>query len=105
MDVVANLIAKTYTQNAFGEQIETETSTQVFATLEEIARSEFFEAAAMALSPSFRARTAAINYSGQRVLELNGERYAIYRTYTSGDEIELYCEMQAGVTYDGNDPD
>lgn len=98
MDTVVNLIALNIEKNAFGEDVETESATSVFASLQDVGRAEFFKAAELALAPQFIARTAAINYSGQRILDYGGQRFAIYRTYLDGDYVELYCEKKAGLS-------
>ena len=43
--------------------------------------------------------TNAANYMGEQTAELNGKRYAIYRTYRpeNSDEIELYLEEKLGA--------
>ena len=102
MDTVVKLIAISTTKNDFGEDIDTEVETTVFASLQDVGRAEFFKAAELALAPQFIARTAAINYSGQRILDYGGQRFAIYRTYLDGDYVELYCEKKAGLE-DGDD--
>lgn len=102
MDSIVNLVAINTTKNAFGEDIDTEELTPVLVSLQDVGRNEFFRAAELALAPQFVARTAAINYSGQRILEHSGQRFAVYRTYLDGDYVELYCEKKAGLK-DGND--
>jgi len=97
MDTVINLVALNIEKNAFGEDVEEETLMPVFASIENVGRAEFFKASELALAPQFTARTAAINYSGQRILELDGQRFGIYRTFLDGDDIELYCEKKAGL--------
>jgi hypothetical protein len=38
------------------------------------------------------------DYEGERLLEYNGKRYGIYRTYNNGsDEVELYAERKGGT--------
>ena len=37
------------------------------------------------------------DYNGQTVVELNGDRLAVYRTYKKGEDIELYVTEQKGV--------
>jgi hypothetical protein len=38
------------------------------------------------------------DYDGERLLEYNGKRYGIYRTYHGrGDQIELYVERKGGT--------
>jgi len=99
IDTVVQLIAVSHEQNDIGELVEVETARTVMATLDDIGRSEFFQASAMEFAPSFVCRTAAINYGGETVLEHDGVRFAIYRTYLDGDTIELYAQKKAGVSY------
>lgn len=38
------------------------------------------------------------DYNGERIAELDGVRYGIYRTYLAQNEfIELYLERKAGI--------
>ena len=43
-----------------------------------------------------------IYYMGEKIVEYNGMRYGIYRTYIAGDDIELYLEEKGGI-YVSND--
>lgn len=97
-DVVAYLIGKTTTQNAYKQEIVTETRTQILGTKDSVKRSEFYRGGAAGFHPDFVLRTAQIDYNGEDELELDGLRYGIYRTYNvSQDDIELYCEKKEGV--------
>jgi len=97
-DVPVTLISETYTQDALGILRATETPTEVFAQITSVSASEWFEGGRAGLNPEFRAEVYSAEYSGQKILEKNGVRYAIYRTYQSSiDRIELYCELKKGA--------
>lgn len=39
----------------------------------------------------------AFDYNGEDIVEIDGNRYSVYRTYRAkADEIELYLEKKAG---------
>lgn len=99
MDDLLTLIAETYTQDNIGQQIATETATEVWAHLSSVSRAEWYAAGRDGLQPDFVAETPIANYDGQKIAEWRGKRYAIYRTYfrDGSDMIELYLEERAGV--------
>lgn len=99
MDTVINLISETFLENEYGEEIATKTSRQIFATLQSIGRSEWFRAAQNDLQPSFVVITPSVNYNAEKIVEINGLEYAVYRTFLQNDSdlIEIYCEQKAGV--------
>lgn len=102
MEIDIVLISESFEQDASGQWDEAETEITVAALLKSVNRAEFFKAGIEGLQPSFVAITPTVNYSGQKKARINGTDYAIYRTYLTGegDEIELYLEEKAGVTYD-----
>lgn len=63
-----------------------------------IAQSEFFQASAHGLKPQAMFKIRFAKYNGEdRLTTHDGDALAIYRTYRTGDWIELYCERRAGV--------
>ena len=97
-DVIAYLISKTITQNAYKQEVETETKTEIMALYESVSQNEFYKAGEAGLKPEFRLTTAIIDYNGEKEVELDGKKYGIYRTYeVDKDYIELYCERKGGV--------
>lgn len=94
---VISLITVTRTQNAIGEWVPSEKSTQVYAGVDSITRNEWYEAGQLGLKPSYRFTIHMGDYGGQELLEYNGERYGVYRTYNTYDRIELYAERKAGL--------
>jgi SPP1 family predicted phage head-tail adaptor len=94
---IAYLIGKTYTLDAIGQSIATETRTMVYVTEKSISRSEWYDAGQQGLNPSIQLSTPRCNYSGQREIEYEGRRYSVYRTYLNGDRVELYLELKGGT--------
>lgn len=99
MDKDANLIKRVFASDSVGNQIATETKVPIPVETSSITRAEFFNAGELKLNPEMVVTTAAINYEGEEVIEIDSIRYAIYRTYRDkdSDEIELYLRKEAGV--------
>jgi len=97
MGGIATLIGKTYTLDSIGNSIATETSTTIFVDEKSITRQEWSEAGRQGLNPAVLLVTPSINYSGQDTVEYNSQRYAVYRTYEVGEDVELYLELKGGV--------
>lgn len=95
---VVDLINKTYTKDAIGQRIATETTTTIFADIKSVNQAEWFDAGKIGLQPSFIAVTPSANYGGQTELIYNAKRYTIYRSYIrdKDDYIELYLEEKVG---------
>lgn len=92
------LIATTQTQDANGVWRSSETRRDVFAQVNSVTRSEFFEGGRNGLNPEFQFTTFFGDYKGEQELEYKGLRYGIYRTYIGRtDTIELYAERKGGT--------
>lgn len=92
------LISETSTQDDIGQYIATETRKQVYCDVRSVSRSEWFEAGRDGLQPSFVFTMFAPDYEGEKIVEFNGHRYGIYRTYVARNEkIELYVEEKGGL--------
>lgn len=97
---VLTLIAKDYTADSIGQMVPTETRRDVFCNVTSVSASEFFAAAQAGLKPELRATLFAPEYQGEEIVELDGVRYSVYRTYLGKKEtVELYLERKAGVTH------
>lgn len=94
---VITLVAQSITKDAYGIEVITESERTVFAEVESISQSEFFAAADTELNPEYRFRIFFGDYKDEEILEYQEKRYAIYRTYRSGDYMELYTERKVGV--------
>ena len=93
------LISETNTQNSIGEWIASETRRKVYANVKSVTATEFFSAGQIGLSPEFRFTMFGPDYAGERIVEYNGVRYAVYRVYqATTDTMELYVQKEAGVS-------
>ncbi len=99
MDGVIKLVAVTKTTDATGVPTLTETAREIFCRVDSITRREFFEAGRNGLNPEWRFTVFARDYGGELVVEYDGRRYGVYRTYrlTDSDYLELYCERKSGT--------
>ena len=96
---VIKLIKVTNTKDSAGVQrtVYGEPRT-VMCQVDRVTRSEFFDAGRNGLNPEFVFRVFFADYEGERLLEYNGKRYGIYRTFNNGsDEVELYAERKGGT--------
>ena len=94
---VAYLIATAYNTDAYGVQWPTETKQKIYCNVSSVSASEWFEGGRNGLNPELRVTTFSADYSGEKILEYNGARFTIYRTYVAkNDTIELYCERREG---------
>lgn len=95
---VISLITETKTVNSLGVTSTTNSYTDVFCNVSSISAQEFFEGGRSGLNPSYRMTLFFGDYNGEKMLEYNGETYAIYRTYQkTTDTIELYVERKGGT--------
>lgn len=92
------LISATYETDDLKQHIPVEKRRKVIGCIGSISAAEFFEAGRSGLKPQLRVSVFAPDYAGEEVVELNGVRYGVYRTYlASADTMELYLERKAGV--------
>ena len=97
MTDVLTLVAQTVALDDYGNEVATEVKTTVFCEVDSITQSEFYQAANTELNPEYKFTIFFGDYSGQPIVEYNGVRYAIYRTYRADDNLELYVERKIGV--------
>lgn len=92
------LLSISKTQNAFGVWEESRTPREVFAQVDSVTRAEFFDGGRNGLNPELRFTLFFGDYNGERIVEYNGETYAVYRTFHARkDTIELYTERKGGT--------
>ena len=97
MTDVISLVSQTITRNNLGYEVITENETTVFCEIDSITQSEFYAAADTELNPEYRFTIFFGDYNGENIVKYNGVRYAIYRTYRTGDDLELYTERKIGA--------
>lgn len=90
------LITQTVSQDDIGQPTVVETTASVICTVKEITRAEWVAAQQKSLSPAACLRVFFRDFSGQKLAEFNGKRYEVYRTYQSGDYVELYLAERVG---------
>ena len=98
-DVVITLITESYAKDDSGVPRKKETAAVVFARKKSVSRTEFFDGGRNGLNPEYEFDVFRGDYNGQRVIEFEGKRYGVYRTYEPDDSdyIELYCERKGGT--------
>ena len=91
------LISKAITVDAYGNESAQESERTIMCEVYSISQTEFYAAANTELNPEFRFNVFFADYEGEEICKFNGQRYAIYRTYRSGDMLELYVERKIGA--------
>lgn len=95
---VITLIGQKKTQNEYGVWESTETKRDVFCDVSSVTRAEFFDGGRNGLNPEYVFIMFYGDYNGETIVEYNGNRYAIYRTFHARtDVIELYAERKGGT--------
>lgn len=97
MITVCELIKMSFKKDEQKNIIPVESAREVICDETSTQNREWHQAKMGGLSPSFTLKTARINYEGENILRYNGKKYSIYRTFVVGDDIELYCEEEAGT--------
>lgn len=93
----AVLISKTYTTDEIGIQTATETEKTVYCNIQNVGQREWFEAGRNGFKAELKLTMFSYDYSNESDVEVNGNRYSVYRTYVgSNDTIELFLEKKAG---------
>ena len=90
MNEILTLITVTQHADEYGDVVTTETTREVFAKLGSIGQKEFYQAHAVGLQPELKFVLADyLDYSGETLVEYDGQRYRVLRTYRDGLELEL----------------
>ena len=91
------LIGETIQEDEIGNQKPVETRTTVLCSVKSAGRSDFYSGAAAGLRPELVFLVHAYEYNGERIVEFEGMRYRVIRTYQTGtEEIELTVERVVG---------
>lgn len=100
MDDVITLVKQSYEKDGIGQDIPVEETREILCDVESITGNEWRAAGQNHINAEMMVKTAAINYSGEKIAIFHGERKAVYRTYCpkDSDEIELYLKDEAGET-------
>lgn len=91
-----SLVGVTNEYDLIGQAVPVETAVNVLARLRSVSMNEWTQAGQLGLSAAFQAVMWAAEYHGEEFVDIDGKRYHIYRTYDTGDRIELYLEEMVG---------
>lgn len=95
---IIKLVKTTYTNDKINQRIPTESARIVFCSVRSITQSEWYEAGKNGLKPTYCFEVFGPDYEGEKIVEYNGTRYGIYRTYRNKNErLELYAEEKGGL--------
>lgn len=96
---VITLIAQNFTQDSLNVPRELSTTERdVFAQVQNVTGSEWFEGGRNGLNPEYRFTLFKYDYDGEQIVRYKDAEYSVYRTYERRtDEIELYCEKRKGA--------
>ena len=93
---VIELVAVLPTYDEIGQVVLYETKTEVIADMQSVSLTEWTNASQLGLQAEYRAIIWANEYNKQEYADIEGRRYRIYRTYETGDRVELYLERMVG---------
>lgn len=86
------------TQDADGFPIQGEPiRTTVFCNLQSVKATEFFQAAENGVNVVYTAVLHDFEYDGQRLAEVNGQVFAVYRTYVRQDKETVELTLAENV--------
>lgn len=90
MNDVLYLIQQTRGVDEYGDPTTDETKREVFCDKASIGQKEFYQAHAVGLQPEIKFVLADyLDYNGEQLVEYDGQRYRVLRTYRTGLELEL----------------
>lgn len=84
------------------ERSAAETARAVFANVKSASAKEFFEGGRNGLNPQYVFTMFLYDYDNETIVEYDGVRYGVYRTYEKGDMIELHAERKGGTNRDNH---
>lgn len=100
MNDVLTLIAPVVEEDALGQKVPTgeEVHREVFCEVASVSRAEWYQGGTAGLKPELVAVIYLMDYAEETVVEYEGLRYGVYRTYRKGnDKVELYLQRKAGL--------
>lgn len=96
------LISSTTTYDDIGNPVDSEDKLDIFCGVKSIGRTEFYNAAANGLKPSYIFVVHPYEYNGETYVEFSKDsspkkRYKVIKTYEKDmEELELTCEKVVG---------
>ena len=90
------LVGRTTSLDAIGNAKQEEIKTEVWADVLSPTRAEVTSAGANGLKPSCVVKVHRSDYADQTVMEVDGRRLTVYRTFRGGENVELYVHDKRG---------
>lgn len=76
--------------NDVGDPEDSETATEVFCNVDGVGYRHYYAARESELKPEHTITMHSFEYSGEKIVELDGRRYVVERVYPVGvDEVEM----------------
>lgn len=96
---VITLISQSFEKDDIGQPVPIESKREVYCNVSSIGQNEWYEAGNRGFRPELKITMFLYDYDNETVVELEGKRYAVYRTYITqkSECIELYLQEKAGV--------
>lgn len=95
------LIRRSSSADSLGDVTFVESSREVYAKVTSSSQREWFEAYRDDIKSVFKLIIYSFEYHDEQIVEMDGKRYSVYRTYEkSRDKIELYLEQKAGTEHE-----
>ena len=80
----------------YGDQVRTEIRREVFGQQVSIGQKEFYQAHAVGLKPEIKFKLSDyLDYENEPLVEHDGQRYRVLRTYRTGQALEITCYKEA----------
>lgn len=96
MTDILTLIQRMPGRDDQGDPVIRETSRVVFCGVRSIGQQEFYQASATDFHPELKLILADyLDYQDEPLVDYNGRRYRVIRTYRTGQELELTVERAA----------
>lgn len=100
MNKIANvkLISQNISYSEIGVPVSTSSTTELIGNFQTVSAQEFYRGGELGIKPEFIIKVWDAEYNGETLLEYDGKRYIIYRTYLASDgRRELYCQKDVGA--------
>ena len=94
---VLTLITRSVEVDNYGIEAFSESEREIYCKVDSISQNEFYAAANTELNPEYRFTVFFGDYQGEELCKYDGVRYAIYRTFRDGDDLELYVQRKVGA--------
>lgn len=94
-ETTVTLLSTKYKTDSLSQQIPVESRREVFCRKHSVTQSEFHAAGLYGLRPQYKLTLFCGDYGGEELVELEGVRYRVYRTYLAKhDRMELYLRKE-----------